>query len=166
MGAKNYDGARQIIRKSFFISIVFDVLAAIILFFLRDYVVMFFQITNPVVKDNFNLIQDIVFVPFIMLIFLQIGRTLNIIYLVGPTSYGNLIANSLFSVINTWLLILVVGLTTYFCASPIQGHFLYGINGIYLLMALDEFIRGIFNLWWWKSNKWKDSFKRNKIIFI
>ncbi len=101
MGAKNYDGARQIIRKSFFISIVFDVLAAIILFFLRDYVVMFFQITNPIVKDNFKLIQDIVFVPFIMLIFLQIGRTLNIIYLVGPTSYGNLIANSLFSVMNT-----------------------------------------------------------------
>lgn len=101
MGAKEYDATKVIIRNAFIVSIIADVILAITLFFLRDYVLMFFQITNPIVKDYFSEIKAIIFVPFLLLIFLQMGRTVNIIYLTGPMSYGNLVANVIFSVINT-----------------------------------------------------------------
>ncbi len=155
MGAKDYDSAKAIIRKAFLVSIISDVILAIILFLLRDYVLQFFQLTNPVVSTYIDQIRTITFIPFLLLIFLQIGRTINIIYITGPMSYGNLVANVIFSVINTWIVVLGIGSIMYWQSSNVADNILYGINGIYIMMTLDETIRAIFNFSWWKSCKWR-----------
>ncbi len=160
MGAKDYEGAKHVIRDAFIISIIIDLILAFILFFLRDYVLKFFQITNPIVEVYFSQIQTITFIPFVLMIFLQVGRTSNIVYLTGPKAYGNLYANAVFSIINTWVLVLGFGSIVYVCSSDNSSNPLYGINGIYIMMMLDEVIRGIFNFAWWKSGKWNKSGKK------
>lgn len=163
MGAKDYVGAEKTIKKAFLISLISDVVLSIILFFIQTYLVDFFEITqSDDVKKYFNIVKKIVFIPFLLLIFLQIGRTLNIIYLTGPMSYGNLLYNSIFSVINTWVLLIIFGFVSLYCSSSSNyGDILYGMNGIYLFMTFDELFRGFFNYWWWKSKKWKK--KKNGI---
>ena len=157
MGAKDYVGAEKTIKKAFLISLISDVILSIILFFIQTYLVDFFEITqSDDVKKYFNIVKKIVFIPFLLLIFLQIGRTLNIIYLTGPMSYGNLLYNSIFSVINTWVLLIIFGFVSLYCSSSSNYlDILYGMNGIYLFMMFDELFRGVFNYWWWKSKKWK-----------
>ena len=155
MGQKDYQGASEVIRKAFWISIVGDILLALLFFFIQGYLIDFFKITQPgEIKNYFGIIKKVCFIPFTLLIFLQIGRTINIIYLMGPMSYGNLIFNSIFSVINTWVVVIALGFASLYTSNDQWGSPLYGINGIYLLKALDEILRGIFNLWWWKSGKW------------
>ena len=163
MGAKDYVGAEKTIKKSFLISLISDITLSIVLFFIQTYLVDFFEITQiDEVKQYFHIVKKIVFIPFLLLIFLQIGRTLNIIYLTGPMSYGNLLYNSIFSVINTWILLIIFGFISLYCSSSNFNNFMYGMNGIYLFMTCDELFRGFFNYWWWKSKKWKN--KSNKLI--
>ncbi len=154
MGAKQYDATRTIIRKAFTVAIICDAILAIILFLLRNHMLMFFELTNPLIGQHLDQIKMITYVPFLLLIFLQLGRTTNIIYLTGPMSYGNLFANVIFSIINTWIIVLGLGSITYFLSSDNHNAILYGINGVYIMMTIDEILRGIFNFLWWKSNRW------------
>ena len=161
MGNQDYEGAKKLIKKCFVISIIGDMALAVGMFFLQPYLIDFFKLTQgEEVKPFFNDIRKVCFIPFLLLIFMQVGRTVNIIYLVGPMSYGNPIFNSISSIICTWIVVLVFGFTSLFCSSDQFGNALYGINGIYLLIAMDEISRGIFNYWWWKSDKWKRKFKK------
>ena len=166
MGAKDYDHVKKIIKKAFLISIVADMALAIIFFFLQPYLIDFFKITQSAnIQIYFNdLIRKIAFIPFLLLIFLQFGRTANIIYLTGPTAYGNLFYNSLFAVINTWLIVIIFGFTSLLTVNDQWLTMMYGMNGIFILKALDEITRGIFNFSWWKSGRWNRDHKLNKKI--
>lgn len=161
MGAKDYDHVKKIIKKAFLISIVADMSLAIVFFFLQPYLIDFFKITQSAnIQIYFNnLIRKIAFIPFLLLIFLQLGRTANIIYLTGPTAYGNLFYNSLFAIINTWLIVIIFGFTSLLTVNDQWLTMMYGMNGIFMLKALDEITRGIFNFSWWKSGKWNRDHK-------
>ncbi len=167
MGIKDIESVSKIVKKSFFISLTGDVIMTIILFFLQPYLIQFFMITQTGATTQYlSIIRKICFIPFLLMIFLQVGRTTNIIYLVGPTAYGNLIVNSIFSVINTWLVILIFGLSAFFCTSGSWGNMMYGMNMIYILMALDEIFRGAFNYYWWKSGRWNKEAKKMQEKFL
>jgi Na+-driven multidrug efflux pump len=99
IGSSNYEKARKEIKKSFAIALFFDVILAIALVFLRGPIIEFFAIgPNQIVIDNKELLANLIFVPLILMIFLQIGRTSNIIFLSGVRPSGNLKSNMIFSI--------------------------------------------------------------------
>ena len=162
MGAQDYLGAKKIIQKAFIISLIADLAMALIFFFIQPFLIDFFKLTQPeTVQIYFNQwIRKIAFIPFLLLIILQIGRTVNIIYLTGPMTYGNLIINSIFSVLNTWIVVIIFGFGSLYTANDRWGSVFYGINGIYFLKTLDELFRGLFNFYWWKSGRWNQDHKK------
>ena len=164
MGAQDYLGAKKIIQKAFIISLIADMAMALIFFFIQPFLIDFFKLTQPeTVQIYFNQwIRKIAFIPFLLLIILQIGRTVNIIYLTGPMAYGNLIINSIFSVLNTWIVVIIFGFGSLYTANDRWGSAFYGINGIYFLKTLDELFRGLFNFYWWKSGRWNRDYKRKR----
>ncbi|MDK2819660.1 MAG: hypothetical protein KFW07_02370, partial [Mycoplasmataceae bacterium] len=155
IGSSNYVKARKEIKKCFIIAIIFDISLAIGLVFLRSPIIDFFSIgPNQIVIDNRNLLNDLMFVPLILTIFLQFGRTSNIIFLSGVRPSGNLKANMISSIILTWFSVLIGFIVGYLLLSKNPDNFTFGVNGIFFAMALDEVFRGISNFAIWQKGNW------------
>ncbi|MGL5519933.1 MAG: alpha-amylase family glycosyl hydrolase [Metamycoplasmataceae bacterium] len=167
-GAKDLEGGKKYLRKALWISLVVDIFLAIAFCIIgKFYLIDFFAIGDKdfYTPERISIFNTLIFFPLIVSIFLQGGRTLNLIFLVGARASGNVRLNSILSVITTWIIIFLSFLISYVFLSDNPNSFLYGINGVFLAMALDEILRGIINyiIWIKRADKMKLDLKKNKI---
>lgn len=162
IGALNFKKARSEIQKAFLFSIIFDLAISIGFFFLRGYVIDFFAIGDPEFYNNLeikNTLTNLFFVPAILLIFLQCGRTANLIYLSAKRATGNLKLNTFYSIVLTWISVFIGFIFNYLLLSKNSNSLFYGINGIFIASMFDEISRGIVNISIWKFGRWEQKIK-------
>lgn len=81
-----------------------------------------------------------------VMIFLEIGRLSNIVFLKSLQAAGDVIFPVIIGVISLWFILIP---NAYFLSS------MFGFIGIYIALAFDEFLRGMLGIKRWLSCKWK-----------
>lgn len=85
---------------------------------------------------------------FLIDAFLEPGRTFNIVFIYGLRGAGDVIFPVFVAIISMWSI--TIGLGYYL--GVVLG---YGLPGLWLVMLLDEWFRGLAMLWRWRSGDWK-----------
>jgi putative MATE family efflux protein len=80
--------------------------------------------------------------------FLEPGRTFNIVFISGLRGAGDVMFPVFMAIISMWLI--TIGLGYYW--GVVMG---YGLPGLWMVMLIDEWVRGLAMLWRWKSGAWK-----------
>ncbi|WP_371380137.1 MATE family efflux transporter [Sporomusa aerivorans] len=80
--------------------------------------------------------------------FLEPGRTFNIVFIYGLRGAGDVIFPVIMAIFSMWLI--TIGLGYYL--GVVMG---YGLAGIWMVMLVDEWFRGLAMLWRWRSGTWK-----------
>ncbi|WP_295237370.1 MATE family efflux transporter [Veillonella sp.] len=110
-------------------------------YLLSDYIFAFFTTDQEII----SLGKTILFIE----IFLEIGRSVNIIMVQCLQAAGDIRTPMIVGIFGMWL-----------CAvnlSYILGIWLgWGLVGIWIAMAIDEGVRAIIFVWRWHSGKWKN----------
>lgn len=145
IGAKEYDEVKKVISKSLLWSMIISVGTTIIILVFSD---AFFGIftENP---EILVLGQQILFVE----VFLEIGRTINIIMVSSLQAAGDIKFPVTLGIISNWL----VAVTLSYFFGIVLG---WGLVGVWAGMATDECLRGIIYMFRFGSGAWK---KKNLI---
>ncbi|MDU4959229.1 MAG: MATE family efflux transporter [Sporomusaceae bacterium] len=80
--------------------------------------------------------------------FLEPGRTFNIVFISGLRGAGDVMFPVVMAIVSMWSI--TIGLGYYL--GVVLG---YGLPGIWAVMLLDEWFRGLAMLWRWRSGAWK-----------
>ena len=141
VGAKKIEKAYKRGIKSLKISILLSLIVILIVVILRNDLIVLFTTNEKIV--------EIALQVFPMMIFLEVGRTLNIVLVNSLHAAGDI----------KYPMVLGIG-SIFLVAVPfsyILGIKLgMGLVGIWVANALDEWCRGIGVLIRWESKKWKD----------
>ncbi len=146
LAQNKFDEAKKLVRRAFLTALIFDLILAGTVAGVNGYIIQLMMRNDTL--GIAGKIKYMLFIPFMLLIPLQIGRTLNLIYIASTRSAGDVKWTFIASVTISWLLICLASFIFAFVLKM-------GMTGIVLAMAMDELIRGMFNLYRWKSNKWK-----------
>lgn len=140
VGAKRFDDAYKRTFKSLKLGMI--VTAAV--------VITFVLIREPLVTSfttEANIVNTILPI-FLLSIFLEPGRTQNIIMVNALRATGDAKFPLYTAIIFMWGIAIPIG---YFLGIIME----MGLLGIWIGFACDEWIRGLVNAWRWKSRKWE-----------
>ncbi|RKS85894.1 putative MATE family efflux protein [Orbus hercynius] len=140
VGAKRFNDAYKRTFKSLILGMVVTAIVVITFFLVREPLVTSF--TND--WDVVNTILPI----FILSIFLEPGRTQNIIMVNALRATGDAKFPLYTALIFMWGIAIPIG---YFLGIKMG----MGLLGIWIGFACDEWVRGLVNAWRWKSRKWE-----------
>ena len=141
VGAGRVEKAYEVGLKNFKIAIVFSVMGGIVLFFFGETFISFYTDNPEIIRlGAITLMVDA---------FLEPGRAFNLILINGLRGAGDVIYPVVMAVIFMWL----AGVGGGYFFGIVLG---YGLPGIWFGLLLDEWIRGIFMFFRWKSKKWTE----------
>ncbi len=146
LGEGKIQEANHIVWKAMTYSVLIDVTMCIFVFFIHDYIIDWLT-TKENNKEAIKMLKDQLYWPFLILIFLELGRCANLIYIAACRTAGDSKFTALMSVPITWItqILLVWILVKY-------THL--GFTGVAIGLMLDECIRGVINYVRWKSKRW------------
>ena len=87
-------------------------------------------------------------VVFMIDAFLEPGRTFNIVFIYGLRGAGDVLFPVFMAIISMWSITIGLG---YYLAVVLG----YGLPGLWMVMLIDEWFRGLAMLWRWRSGVWK-----------
>ena len=150
VGEGDFDEAYRTCLKNFKTSLILSIGYGIILFFFGGVFVRIFTLDPEIIKWS-TLI-------FMVDAFLEPGRTFNIVIIGGLKGAGDVIFPVIMAVIFMW----GVAVTGSYLFCVVLG---FGLPGIWVAMALDEWMRGFIMFFRWRSRKWTTkSLIKQKII--
>ncbi|MGM0369390.1 MAG: MATE family efflux transporter [Bacillota bacterium] len=139
VGAGKIEEAYKKGLDNFKISILFSLVTGILLFFFGDFFVgLYTDDTKIIALGATTLAVDA---------FLEPGRTFNLVLINGLRGAGDVIFPVIIAIIFMW----GVGVGGGYLFAVTLG---FGLPGIWMGLLLDEWIRGVFMLFRWKSRKW------------
>ncbi|MBS4914275.1 MAG: MATE family efflux transporter [Veillonella sp.] len=141
VGADREDEISNRVWRTMWLGMAISIGLSTTFYLLSDYIFAFFTDDPEII----SLGKTILFVE----IFLEIGRSVNIIMVQCLQAAGDIRTPMIVGVFGMWL-----------CAvnlSYILGIWLgWGLVGIWIAMAIDEGVRAIIFVWRWHSGKWKN----------
>lgn len=141
VGNRDYEGANRVCMGSLRLSLVIAMAISLGAIVVRHQLVMIFTQDPAVIAAGGMLL--------ILDIFIEFGRTFNIVVINGLQGAGDTIFPSVCAVFSMWIL---ATLGAYLLAVPAG----LGLNGIWLAFAADECCRGVLMVLRWKSGIWKN----------
>ena len=114
--------------------------------------VMLVYFLSEKIMDLFNLtpqLKELMRPLFLLSVFLELGRTLNIVMVNALRASGDARFPMMMGVIFMWGVSVPLG---YFLGI----HCGIGILGVWLGFFVDEWLRGLANTWRWRSKKWQN----------
>ncbi len=140
VGAGRFDEANKNVWKAYGIALALSMGICILGILFRYPLLSIFTKNIEVLKIGSTII--------IINIFLELGRTTNLVLANSLRGAGDVYFPSIISIFSVWFL--TVGLSYLLAVA-----FNMGILGMWVAIAADECCRGIFMLWRWKSGKWR-----------
>lgn len=140
VGAKRFDDAYKRTFNSLKLGMIVTAIVVITFFLIRKPLLFSFT-------DNLDVI-NIILPIFMLSIFLEPGRTQNIIMVNALRATGDAKFPLYTALICMWGLAIPIG---YFLGITMK----MGLMGIWIGFACDEWVRGLVNAWRWKSRKWE-----------
>lgn len=140
VGAKRFDDAYKRTFKSLKLGMIVTVIVVLFFYLIREPLIMSFT-------EDMNVVNTILPI-FILSIFLEPGRTQNIVMVNALRATGDAKFPFFTALIFMWGLAIPVG---YFLGITME----MGLIGIWIGFACDEWVRGLVNAWRWKSRKWE-----------
>lgn len=140
VGEKKFDEARQKVFRSLFLSLPIAFFVASLNYLLSSKTLRFFT-NDPLILSVSSTVMKIA-------IFLELGRTANLVVIQSLKAAGDVIFPFGIGVLSMWG-ISVLG--SYIFAVKSGGM----LNGVWICMAADEIFRGIAVTLRWKSGAWK-----------
>ena len=141
VGAGNYDGARKLGFRAWRQGIIVTIITSLIAIIFREQVIAIFT-------DN----ADVIAIGGVLLIinfFLELGRTTNLTIILCLRAAGDVKFPTLWAIFSNW----VIGLGGAQLLAVTLG---FGIFGLWVAMAADEFFRAILMLFRWRSSRWEN----------
>ena len=114
-------------------------------------VVIIFYLTRHLIVDNFTdniAVQDLLLPLFLISVFIEPGRTQNIVMVNALRATGDAKFPLYTALIFMWGIAIPVG---YYLGIVLE----MGLVGIWIGFLCDEWIRGLVNTWRWKSRRWE-----------
>ena len=140
IGANEYDFAYHKVLSTLKKSMIISISIAIVSFLISPVTIGIF--TND--TDVISLGRKIMFIC----IFLEIGRTANLVIINSMRAAGDVKFPTYLGMISMWGISVLFG---YFLGVTMG----YGLIGIWIAMALDEIVRGIVVFIRWKRGTWR-----------
>lgn len=140
MGNGEPDQADRVCMRSLRISLVISMAISIGALFVRCQLMMIFTSDPVIVQAGAAL--------FFIDLFVEFGRTFNIVVINGLRGAGDTVYPSVVAVFSMWL---VSTLGSFILAVPMG----LGLRGIWIAFAADECLRGLLMQLRWKSGKWR-----------
>ena len=140
MGNGEPDQADHVCMRSLRISLVISMAISIGALFVRRQLMMIFTSDPVIVQAGAAL--------FFIDLFVEFGRTFNIVVINGLRGAGDTVYPSVVAVFSMWL---VSTLGSFILAVPMG----LGLRGIWIAFAADECLRGLLMQLRWKSGKWR-----------
>lgn len=140
IGNSDTDSADRVCMRSLKISLLISMSISVAALFVRRQLMMIFTSDPVVVAAGAALFWIDLFVEF--------GRTFNIVVINGLRGAGDTVYPSVVAVFSMWI---VSTLGAFVLAVPCR----LGLSGIWIAFAADECLRGVLMLLRWKSGKWK-----------
>jgi len=140
MGARDKEGTHKIVQYSLKIALLSTIVPSLILVFTAGPLGLLFTHN----ADIIGMMEAVAIID----IFLQLGRGVNMVIGRALKTSGDAKYPLMLALVVNWLVMIPVG---YFLCFTLG----WGIVGIWIATASDEFIRGIFVLFRWKSRKWE-----------
>ena len=140
MGNGEPDQADRVCMRSLRISLVISMAISIGALFIRRQLMMIFTNDPVIVQAGAAL--------FFIDLFVEFGRTFNIVVINGLRGAGDTVYPSVVAVFSMWL---VSTLGSFILAVPMG----LGLRGIWIAFAADECLRGLLMQLRWKSGKWR-----------
>lgn len=142
VGAKQFELAYKRTFSSLKLGMIVTVVVVLPFFFFRELIVILFTENRDVMR--------ILLPIFILSIFLEPGRTQNIIMVNALRAAGDARFPFYMAIIFMWGVAIPIG---YILGITFQ----MGLLGIWIAFACDEWLRGLANAWRWKSKKWQNN---------
>ena len=141
VGAHEYKEAYDTAIRSLKISLILVGIVALIITIFRVPVMRFFTINPDVLAVSMKIFRCI--------LLLELGRTFNIVIINSLHAAGD-IKFPMFA-----------GIGSIFCVAVLLSYLLgiklgYGLLGVWIANATDEWARGLIMMWRWKSKKWQN----------
>lgn len=140
IGNGDTDSADRVCMHSLKVSLLIAMSISIGALFVRQYLMMVFTTDPVIVQIGASL--------FFIDLFVELGRTFNIVVINGLRGAGDTVFPSVVAVFSMWL---VATLGAFILAVPMG----LGLPGIWIAFAADECLRGLLMQLRWKSGKWK-----------
>ena len=140
IGNGDTDSADRVCMHSLKVSLLIAMSISIGALFVRQYLMMVFTTDPVIVQIGASL--------FFIDLFVELGRTFNIVVINGLRGAGDTVFPSVVAVFSMWL---VATLGAFILAVPMG----LGLPGIWIAFAADECLRGLLMQLRWKSGKWQ-----------
>lgn len=141
VGAKNFDGAYRRVLKTLKSAILISVLIAIINFLICPYTFKIFSAGEDVIKlGSTILIIDII---------LEFGRSVNLVVINSMRAAGDIKFPTYLGMASMWGVSVLFG---YLFGIKLG----FGLPGIWIAMAMDEWLRAMVVLIRWKKGTWRN----------
>ena len=141
VGAHEYKEAYDTAVSSLKISLVLVGFVALIITIFRVPVMRFFTVNPDVLAVSMKIFRCI--------LILEVGRTFNIVIINSLHAAGDI------------KFPMIAGVGSIFCVAVLLSYLLgiklgYGLLGVWIANAADEWTRGLIMMWRWKSRKWQN----------
>ena len=140
IGNRDTDSANRVCMHSLKVSLVIAMSISIAALFVREPLMRIFTQDPVIVSLGASL--------FFIDLFVELGRTFNIVVINGLRGAGDTIFPSVVAIFSMWI---VSTLGAYLLAVPLG----LGLPGIWIAFAADECLRGVLMQLRWNSGKWK-----------
>jgi len=147
IGAGKYDEVMSIRKRVTRIALTSNIICSLLLMLLRYRLLAMFT-------DN-EAILTIASTIMVMDLFVEIGRALNNTLSGALQATGDVLFQMIVNQASSWLV--SVGLSYLF--GVVMG---YGLYGVWVAFAMDEFTRGLILLYRWRSQKWMKKAEKNR----
>ena len=140
VGARDFDGAYKQGLRAFSTAFIISMSLSLLGILLRYQLMALFTKDPTVISAGAILI--------ILNIFVEAGRTSNIIIISSLRGAGDVIFPTGVAIFSMWILSTLCG----YVLAVVLGM---GLNGLWIAFAADECFRGVLMLWRWKTGKWR-----------
>lgn len=140
VGARDFDSAYKQGMRAFSTAFIISMALSLLGILLRYQLMALFTKDTAVISAGAVLI--------ILNIFVEAGRTSNIIIISSLRGAGDVIFPTGVAIFSMWILSTLCG----YVLAVVLGM---GLNGLWIAFAADECFRGVLMLWRWKTGKWR-----------
>ena len=140
VGALKFDDAKQLVIRSLKISLGVAFFMSLNLIVFGEYIIRIFTADESVI----GLAKKIFIVDF----FVEMGRVFNLVIISSAKGAGDVKFPAFLGVVSMWTIATGIG-------YMLGVYFELGLLGIWIAMALDEWLRGLIMLKRWLDEKWK-----------
>ncbi|HIQ81231.1 MAG TPA: MATE family efflux transporter [Candidatus Scatavimonas merdigallinarum] len=140
VGARDFDSAYKQGMRAFSTAFIISMALSLLGILLRYQLMALFTKDTAVISAGAVLI--------ILNIFVEAGRTSNIIIISSLRGAGDVIFPTGVAIFSMWIL-------STFCGYLLAVVLGMGLNGLWVAFAADECFRGVLMLWRWRTGKWR-----------